>query len=244
MGVHQGRRYDPAGGTVEPYANGLLKQIEQLTRENAKLRGELIVTQLWNPPAELERAFRDACGWTCLSVPPTEQNPDQAGGQHVPAVNITLVNEFAEASRLPGPDVMEVIAMRPATSFPDRRPISFKLHGTATEQKYPKTAYSRCAYSGVVNVDRAPFERLTEVGAEDLRMTTARANARREVVRGSGTTPFFSSMCHYRQTDRRESCSWTVRSKTGPRRPDRCRGPRRGRGAGGLRGRSWCWGPC
>lgn len=60
---------------MEPYTNGLLKQIERLTRENAKLRSELVVTRLWNPPAELERAFQNACGWTCLSVPATEDGP-------------------------------------------------------------------------------------------------------------------------------------------------------------------------
>jgi hypothetical protein len=60
---------------VESYTNGLLKQIERLTRENAKLRTELTVTRLWNPPAELERAFQDARGWTCLSVPSTKGGP-------------------------------------------------------------------------------------------------------------------------------------------------------------------------
>ena len=62
--VHQRADTTPRGGIVEPYTNGLLKQIERLTRENAKLRSELVVTRLWNPPAELERAFQNACGWT------------------------------------------------------------------------------------------------------------------------------------------------------------------------------------
>lgn len=56
-------------------AEGLRKKIEQLIQENAKLRSELIVTRLWNPPAELERAFREAYGWTCLSVPSAEGGP-------------------------------------------------------------------------------------------------------------------------------------------------------------------------
>lgn len=60
---------------MESHTNGLLKQIERLTRENTKLRTELTVTRLWNPPAELERAFQDACGWTCLSVPSTKGGP-------------------------------------------------------------------------------------------------------------------------------------------------------------------------
>ncbi|GGU07419.1 hypothetical protein [Actinomadura livida] len=54
----------------------LLKQtIERLTQENAKLRSQLAVTEQWNPPLELEHAFRTAMGWECVTVPLIPEEP-------------------------------------------------------------------------------------------------------------------------------------------------------------------------
>ncbi|MFB4310587.1 hypothetical protein [Actinomadura sp. GTD37] len=52
-----------------PDEQRLKETIERLTRENAKLRTQLAVAQQWNPPLDLEQAFRSARGWQCLTVP-------------------------------------------------------------------------------------------------------------------------------------------------------------------------------
>lgn len=52
-----------------PDEERLKKTIEQLTQENAKLRTQLAVAEQWNPPVDLEHAFRTARAWQCLTVP-------------------------------------------------------------------------------------------------------------------------------------------------------------------------------
>ncbi|MFA1544975.1 hypothetical protein [Actinomadura chokoriensis] len=58
-----------------PDEQRLKETIERLTRENAKLRTQLAVAQQWNPPLDLEQAFRSVRGWQCLTVP---LMPDQS----------------------------------------------------------------------------------------------------------------------------------------------------------------------
>lgn len=60
---------------MDPVTRRLRTEIERLTKENARLRSELIVTRLWNPPAELERACEHAYGWKCLPLPEAEGGP-------------------------------------------------------------------------------------------------------------------------------------------------------------------------
>lgn len=64
------------GAAVDFPDERLLKQtIERLTQENAKLRSQLAVTEQWNPPLELERAFQSAEGWECVMVPLIPERP-------------------------------------------------------------------------------------------------------------------------------------------------------------------------
>ncbi|WP_433230247.1 hypothetical protein [Actinomadura formosensis] len=58
-----------------PDVQRLKETIDRLTRENAKLRTQLAVTQQWNPPLDLERAFRSVRGWQCLTVSLIPENP-------------------------------------------------------------------------------------------------------------------------------------------------------------------------
>jgi hypothetical protein len=58
-----------------PDEQRLKETIDRLTRENAKLRTQLAVAQQWNPPLDLERAFRSARGWQCLTVPLMPEEP-------------------------------------------------------------------------------------------------------------------------------------------------------------------------
>lgn len=58
-----------------PDEQRLKETIDRLTRENAKLRTQLAVAQQWNPPLDLERAFRAARGWQCLAVPLMPEKP-------------------------------------------------------------------------------------------------------------------------------------------------------------------------
>lgn len=58
-----------------PDEQRLKETIDRLTRENAKLRTQLAVARQWNPPPDLERAFRAARGWQCLAVPLTPGKP-------------------------------------------------------------------------------------------------------------------------------------------------------------------------
>lgn len=58
-----------------PDEQRLKETIDRLTRENAKLRTQLAVAQQWNPPLDLERAFRTARGWQCLAVPLLPEKP-------------------------------------------------------------------------------------------------------------------------------------------------------------------------
>ncbi|CNF10888.1 Uncharacterised protein [Mycobacterium tuberculosis] len=58
-----------------PDEQRLKETIDRLTRENAKLRTQLAVAQQWNPPLDLERAFRAARGWQCLAVPIMPEKP-------------------------------------------------------------------------------------------------------------------------------------------------------------------------
>jgi len=58
-----------------PDEQRLKETIERLTRENAKLRTQLAVAQQWNPPLDLEQAFRSARGWQCLTVPLIPEQP-------------------------------------------------------------------------------------------------------------------------------------------------------------------------
>lgn len=57
--------------TEDLHTEDLHQQIARLTAENARLRSELAVVRLWDPPPALEHAFQDARGWECLSVPMT-----------------------------------------------------------------------------------------------------------------------------------------------------------------------------
>ncbi|MER7542380.1 hypothetical protein ABTW95_05160 [Spirillospora sp. NPDC127506] len=58
-----------------PDEQRLKETIERLTRENAKLRTQLAVARQWNPPLDLEQAFRSARGWQCLTVPLMPEKP-------------------------------------------------------------------------------------------------------------------------------------------------------------------------
>lgn len=58
-----------------PDEQRLKETIERLTRENAKLRTQLAVARQWNPPLDLEQAFRSAQGWQCLTVPLMPEKP-------------------------------------------------------------------------------------------------------------------------------------------------------------------------
>ncbi len=58
-----------------PDEHRLKETIERLTRENEKLRTQLAVAQQWNPPLDLERAFRSARGWECLTVSLLPEKP-------------------------------------------------------------------------------------------------------------------------------------------------------------------------
>lgn len=58
-----------------PDVQRLKETIDRLTRENAKLRTQLAVTQQWNPPLDLEQAFQSVRGWQCLTVPLIPENP-------------------------------------------------------------------------------------------------------------------------------------------------------------------------
>ncbi|MFE9103815.1 hypothetical protein [Actinomadura geliboluensis] len=58
-----------------PDERRLKETIERLTRENEKLRTQLAVAQQWNPPLDLERAFRSARGWECLTVSLLPEKP-------------------------------------------------------------------------------------------------------------------------------------------------------------------------
>ncbi|WP_131732825.1 hypothetical protein [Actinomadura formosensis] len=60
---------------MNPDDQDLRSMITRLTQENARLRSQLAVAQQWNPPAEMEYAFRTATGWKCLSVPLPEGRP-------------------------------------------------------------------------------------------------------------------------------------------------------------------------
>lgn len=58
-----------------PDEQHLKQTIERLTQENAKLRSQLAVAERWNPPPQLEHAFRTARGWRCLTVPLVPEHP-------------------------------------------------------------------------------------------------------------------------------------------------------------------------
>jgi hypothetical protein len=58
-----------------PDEHRLKETIERLTRENEKLRTQLAVAQQWYPPLDLERAFRSARGWQCLTVSLMPEKP-------------------------------------------------------------------------------------------------------------------------------------------------------------------------
>lgn len=58
-----------------PDEQHLKQTIERLTQENAKLRSQLAVAEQWNPPLDLEHAFRTAKGWQCVTVALVPEQP-------------------------------------------------------------------------------------------------------------------------------------------------------------------------